>query len=824
MNEEKYLDPNLDQDLHTLAMDEINESDVSFISHEEVKSLLSTSHISKLSEFEDVKTIGLGGIGTVMSGFDPNLKREVAIKILRQPNRHNKNHIERFIKEARATAQIDHPNVVPVHSFGVFDDAGIYFTMKKVAGEDLRSIIKELAQGNLDYTEKYPLNRLMEILIGICQAIAYAHHRGAVHRDLKPANIMVGHFGEVQVMDWGMVKYLNGDQFKDSVFLDGKVNEPSLAPNEVVVSGTPAFMSPEQASGRTNEIDARSDIYSLGCIMYAMLTLEDSPIEKSSNTHETLNRVIHGMLLPPRRRAPKRNISKELNAICMKAMAGDPRQRYQAVSEMIKDIHNWQGNEPVSAYSDPPHTRVIKLFRRRPLIPSVLIVALLTIFIYWAFGHVDSIVKNNYYISIADYNLNQADLARLRARSTYIHMQRFQKGEDINRSAEHLQHDFERQVLEFNNYSSNALDFFQRSEGLNIKDREVVSRIDELLLKRLRFYIAINNVNDAMKLMETIKMPQRRSFYQALEKDEILNAQVKMILERSGTLSVNINRPDAVLEYAELPQHGGVSVRYGEFKVLPSGPFTQYQMEKGVYLMKITIPALVPIFLPFTIDICGHKEVSLKIPQEIPPEMLFVPGGEIALKNDFKNNNNNLRAWQHIPDFFISRHPVSFKEYRQFWLSLDDQKLKRRYMPKMLKNREYRDIFDETGTLCEDIDINTAVFGVGPSAANAYCRWLGERRQQSLALPSSVQWRRAVAGVPSYEWRSGTLYPASEDERYETAESIFGLISTPLMREITMSGKVPSIVNNESFAATGTVILDEDFFNNITFRTAMETE
>ncbi|MDD2480258.1 MAG: protein kinase, partial [Victivallaceae bacterium] len=111
------MEPNLDQDLHTLAMDEINESDVSFISHEEVKSLLSTSHISKLSEFEDVKTIGLGGIGTVMSGFDPNRKRQVAIKILRQPNRHNKNHIERFIKEARATAQIDHPNVVPVHSF-----------------------------------------------------------------------------------------------------------------------------------------------------------------------------------------------------------------------------------------------------------------------------------------------------------------------------------------------------------------------------------------------------------------------------------------------------------------------------------------------------------------------------------------------------------------------------------------------------------------------------------------------------------------------------------------------------------------------------------
>lgn len=831
MDNEKQIESPCDGDLATMAMGEFNANDDDSITHDQLKSIVAENEVKNLSDFKDVKTIGWGGIGAVMAGFDPALKREVAIKVLRPANRYKKNHIERFIREVRATAQIDHPNVVPVHTFGVFDDAGIFFTMKKVDGKDLRSIISELAAGNPQYLEDYPLNRLMEILIATCQAVAYAHYRGVIHRDLKPANIMVGYFGEVQVMDWGMVKYLdesqnqdhNDDIKHDTIGSDhSNESEDSQSGEEVVVSGTPAFMSPEQAAGRLSEVDARTDIYSLGCIMYGMLTLEDSPFVRSNDTGETLNRVIHGIMLPPRRRAPKRKISKELNAICVKAMAVNPELRYQSVNEMIKDIRKWQADEPVSAYSDPILTRVLKLFRRRPLIPSVLAVALLTIFTYWAFIEIDSIVKTNSYLRVAEYNINQGELTMLRARATFINMRRYQRGENINRSPAHLEQDFAGQIMEYNNYYNTAGDFLQRANELNIKNREVHSRIDKMLIKRLRFYLDVEDFDKANRLYRSMKLNQRKSIYLMLKDDKELDAQIRMLLANLGYFSVLINRQDAVLSYTKLPQFG--NARDAEFEPFPAVPLVKHQMREGAYLLKVVVPDLPPLFVPFKINICGDEVLNLKIPDQIPEGMRFIPGGKVVANHVFHVVNHNLQIWDTVPDFFISRHPVSFGEYRKFWLALDDQKLRQKYMPKLLKNREYHDIFDHSGNLLVNVDIDSPVFGVDLASAKAYCRWLSRRLGQSRVLPSPLQWRRASAGMANYEWQSEILFPSDPDNSEEYAESVFGMITRPDMQEITSANSVADIANSEVLGASKTSMLDEESFNRITFRTAMTTE
>ena len=159
--------------------------------------------------FGRMRTLGLGGVGEVFSATEPCLRRYMAVKILRSEYRSRRSQVASFIREARITAQIEHPNIVPVHRIGYSPDAGVYFTMKEIEGRDLRSIIRALREKKPMADRFASLSRRLEIFIAVCQGIAFAHSKGIVHCDLKPANIMVGNFGEVMIMDWGLAVYRN---------------------------------------------------------------------------------------------------------------------------------------------------------------------------------------------------------------------------------------------------------------------------------------------------------------------------------------------------------------------------------------------------------------------------------------------------------------------------------------------------------------------------------------------------------------------------------------------------------------------------------------
>ena len=299
------------------------------LSPEELRELLDLPPGDHITDFKDLTTIGMGGIGSVFSAWEPGLNREVALKVLRPEYRTRGLHVENFIREARMTAQIDHPNIVPVHKLGVFDDVGLYFTMRKIAGRNLHAIIKDLRNKVPDCVREYTLSRRLEIFVAVCQGIAFAHSRGILHCDLKPSNIMIGEYGEVMVMDWGLAAYraekdrphggrkLNLELSEDFPTDTRKISRPG----KPVISGTPAYMAPEQAAGFDSKIDERTDIYSLGAILYSLLTLESAPFDSSRPTEELLHNVIQGKFPRPRRRAPLLAIPKELDAIVMKAMA-----------------------------------------------------------------------------------------------------------------------------------------------------------------------------------------------------------------------------------------------------------------------------------------------------------------------------------------------------------------------------------------------------------------------------------------------------------------------------------------------------------------------
>ena len=332
----------------------LSDADGNEISGEDLQKMLGTESEASIGVLENMAPIGMGGVGAVFSAQEPALRREIAIKILRPAFRNQLKYVSGFIREARITAQIDHPNVIPVHKLGVFDDAGAYFTMKRVKGITLAQILRKLREGNPEAVKTYTRQRLLEIFVSICNGVAFAHSKGIIHRDLKPANIMVGDYGEVFIADWGLALYREEDDTSNDT---GKISlghlpeEKKIDGEPVRVSGTPAFMAPEQILNQDDELDAQIDVYSLGTILYSILTWEPSPFEDVSTVTELMHNVASHKFLRPRRRAPRRRIPYELEAITLKAMHADKKERYESVIALLSDVRNYLAKYPVSAYS-----------------------------------------------------------------------------------------------------------------------------------------------------------------------------------------------------------------------------------------------------------------------------------------------------------------------------------------------------------------------------------------------------------------------------------------------------------------------------------------
>jgi serine/threonine protein kinase len=309
--------------------------------------------------------IARGGMGTVLRAVDQGIRREVAVKFLLDPD--DPGHRARFLEEAQITGQLEHPNIVPIHQLGVHADGRCFFSMKMVKGRSLADILKAQAGGEGGWT----LVRLLNVLTAVCNAVAYAHNRGVIHRDLKPANVMVGDFGEVYVMDWGLAKLLGkgpGDCGQPSAGASTQVATSRGVDAQLTqagaILGTPAYMPPEQALGQP--VDERCDVYALGAILYEILTL--TPPAGRGDRVPVLLRVAKGTIEPPAQRAPARArqgwVPPELSAIALKALAKDPAGRYQSVEALKHDVELFLEGRSVSAKRDTAWEMFRKLLKR----------------------------------------------------------------------------------------------------------------------------------------------------------------------------------------------------------------------------------------------------------------------------------------------------------------------------------------------------------------------------------------------------------------------------------------------------------------------------
>jgi serine/threonine-protein kinase len=295
------------------------------------------------SRYEPTKLLGAGGMGEVVLVNDHDIERKVAVKRL-LPDTADHATLARFIDEIRCVGRLEHPNIVPIHDVGVDELGRYFFVMKYVEGETLETIIEKLSAGDPAYVYKYSIEARVELFLGLLHALDYAHERGIVHRDIKPANVMVGRYGEVVLMDWGIAKPL--DEARDAargpdgvLSSEGEGERARMYATRVgSLIGTPAYMSPEQARGDVGKIDVRSDLYSAVVLLHELLGLRHYLAEKESMSallHGVIHEELDGMKLV-RMKYPGNMPPAEYIHLVAKGLSKDPDKRFQSAQELIQ--------------------------------------------------------------------------------------------------------------------------------------------------------------------------------------------------------------------------------------------------------------------------------------------------------------------------------------------------------------------------------------------------------------------------------------------------------------------------------------------------------
>lgn len=297
-------------------------------------------------QYTEMVLLARGGMKTVMKVFDPKTARYVALAKL-NPDSPDELY-EPFLREARLTALLDHPNIITVYDIGLSNDSAPYFTMELKSGQHLDQMIDNCFAENVPQTTRPTLGDLLSIFLKICDAMDYAHSQQVIHLDLKPKNIQLGRHGEVIVCDWGLGKLVGNKNYDGGEF-DRLLLNPDLLNNMTLsghIKGTPGFMAPEQVQS-DGEKTCRTDIYALGALLYDMLT-HHTPVE-GDTTDELLTNTRKGNIICPIKRFPHLAISPALSAITMKALAIDPADRYESVRALSKDITQYLGGYSTSA-------------------------------------------------------------------------------------------------------------------------------------------------------------------------------------------------------------------------------------------------------------------------------------------------------------------------------------------------------------------------------------------------------------------------------------------------------------------------------------------
>jgi len=795
------------------------------------------------TKYEYVGEIAQGGMGRIVSVRDRSLRRRVAMKLLIAPTgKPLRQQVNRLLAEAQTTGQLEHPNIVPIHEVGVYQNDKYYFTMKLVKGKTLKEVFHQLHKTDAVADEQYSLPRLLAIFQQIANGLGFAHSRGVIHRDLKPDNIMIGEFGEVLIMDWGIAKLVQ--QKPDTTRADG-VSERSFSTEFTgietqekdgtvagTVAGTVGYMSPEQARGEIDKLDARTDIFSLGAMLYQMLA--GSPPYNHSTLKERLRAAAkEEPVEPPATRCHKTKLNRtgkiprEVAAIAMKAIAAKPAHRYQSAKEFFDDIQRYLEGRSVKACPDTVLQRTTKWIRRnRVIVRSVL--AIICAVLLTVFGA-------RYLIRRSTVGGYTTEAQKIIAAAQAEREQQLQAMSQVSSSDDayadvNKQRGLDSIDEKYSARMGQAADYYSRVFEYDPRNRSAHAALTNIYMEMWRAAQRRNKPELMAAYAQEVARNAGPDNYKANYKAEI-DGDGKFRLNTHGVVAdvfifryvetgkwnrltpVPYRFTERKIDEAALAEaasklrqgidgHDGSSVyflnvdsNYGHR--LGQTPLTLNQMPTGSYLFLLRAPGFEDLRVPVTIPRQKDLELNVKMLKkgERPAGFSYVPSVWAKLGGPAAGSKWANHAWKSVDPFFIQTYEVTFGEYEEFLKSLiaQDRAVEaRKHLPQdfgfyYLKLAGKQLI--PHSSLTEGWR-KWPVRGVSWLDAQTYAQWRSQRDGITYRLPTDVEWEVAARGTDGRRYTWGDIFwpqavrlpqgyasgPNSKwDPRPFTDESVFGV-------------------------------------------------
>lgn len=621
-------------------------------------------------------------MGRILAAWDLHLGRPVAIKILRRTNLRDLDRV-RFLEEAQVTGQLQHPSIMPVYELGRLRGE-MAFVMKRIEGRSLKEIIAIRRQGG-EEAEAYTVMRLLTIFQQLCTAVAFSHSKGVVHRDLKPSNVMVGDFGEVVLLDWGLCKIV------------GKATRSTRSTSarwQTVagqIIGTPAYMAPEQAMGLIDQVDARTDVYGLGAILYQLLTLKP-PFTGKSN-REIVRRVLRETVKPPSQRVPEMEIPSELEVICMTCLQRDPEKRFRNATALM---------EAVTAYLEGPRNAGVSKAQIKQLLKE----------------------------GVAAIDQRQSLLEDLALERDTLQMAQLEGGLNASEAQR-------REVWDAQN----------KVEGIE----EEIARVMATAIARLTQLVSLapHHIEGRRLLCDLLLArlevaEQQRDKVQVAHYKELLkvfdDGGLEKRLAGQGSLSLEVYPRDVQMKLTRYVERHRRLV-LGEGRDVGRAPLKLDPIDGGVYHLKIKAQGYVDLMTSFEVE--AGKQTRLRFHLKQAPGYIgyaLIPAGTFH----FGAGKPGRGVEQAVPNFFMAEMPVTSGAYLDFLRAYSSAEEAISLVPRTPAGRQLW-LPDSSGVyqLPEGWDQDVPVVGLSQRDAMAYCAWLNATASANYRLPHEEEWEKA---------------------------------------------------------------------------------
>lgn len=724
-----------------------------------------TQHAPASAEarYDFVDELGRGGMGQILLARDHLLEREIALKTL-LPDTDVRSAHSRLLAEARLTGRLEHPSIVPVYDVGWLQHGSPYYTMRVVRERTLAAILDELRDGE-DST--YSLTQLVSIVRQVCLAIQYAHDAGVVHRDLKPDNILIGGYGEVFVIDWGIAKVLRGEDPHTSVLPRG------------TLVGTPQYMAPEQAHGHNDQVDERTDVYALGAILYEVLTLKT--VFESRTVLSLLISIIQDEPVAPSMRSPDRRIPRTIEEIALRALAKAPDERYASAQVLADELNLFlegvkererQRGQAIQLVAGARESRTSYLEARHELAQAI----------------------------------RQRDELR-RAIPSWAPAADKDALWELEARVDSLGIEAEKRFGEVTRQLSQSLGYAPLDEA-----RDALA---ELYWERFLQAEAAGDHATATYFESLVRQHNTGAFDQRLSGE--------------ASLHIETDPAGATLQLWRVTesQRRLVSQPIGS---ATSGPEHFEHLHHGAYVLHVDAPGFASLELPLSLERLARVEVEVPMwpRQSVPEDFVVISAGPfragaldaISLEQDVVE----------LDAFALQRTPVTCGQYVDFLNAIvgDDPERARQHAPRVRDDMpSYFPLEDDRYVVPrEDAegdawDPDWPICIINRLDALAYIAWRCERDGRDYRLPSSMEWEKAARGVDGRLYPWGHHFDASFCHMRESApgKSMPKAVgSTPTDRSpygvLDMAGNIAEWTSTPADDSANTYILRGGSFNS----------